>query len=100
MSYTAGTTLNYDFTTAANTAFGSNQIQVDASPSVRFAFWSGDVNQDGTVDLSDGSLIDNDAANFATGYLPTDVNGDGIVDVDDAVYADNNGYNFVGKITP
>jgi len=58
------------------------------------------VNQDGIIDLSDGSLIDNDAFNFSSGYLPTDVNGDGIIDVSDAVYADNNGFNFVGKITP
>ncbi|MBK9331187.1 MAG: hypothetical protein IPM96_02020 [Ignavibacteria bacterium] len=73
--------------------------QVDDMP-VRFAFYGGDVNQDGTIDLSDGSLIDNDAFNFASGYLPTDVNGDGIVDVADAVFADNNSFNFVGKITP
>ena len=45
-------------------------------------------------------LIDNDAFNFESGYLPTDVNGDGVVDVADAVFADNNGFNFVGKITP
>ncbi|MFZ1320717.1 MAG: hypothetical protein WAT71_04100 [Ignavibacteria bacterium] len=99
LSYNPGTTLNHDFTSAANKAFGSNQNQVDAAP-LTFAFWSGDVNQDGTVDLTDGSQIDNDAANFATGYLSTDVNGDGIVDVADGVFADNNGLNFVGKVTP
>ncbi|MFZ1321326.1 MAG: hypothetical protein WAT71_07190 [Ignavibacteria bacterium] len=91
--------LTYDFTPAANNAYGSNQIQVDNFP-VEFALFSGDVNQDGTIDLADGSLIDNDAFNFATGYIPTDVNGDGIIDLADAVFADNNGFNFVGKITP
>ncbi|MFZ1320716.1 MAG: hypothetical protein WAT71_04095 [Ignavibacteria bacterium] len=92
-------TMNYDFAFAANQAFGDNQTQVDASP-LRFAIWSGDVNQDGFIDVTDGGLIDNDAANFTTGYVPTDVNGDDIVDVEDAVFADNNGLNFVGKITP
>jgi len=90
---------NYNFTTSSSQAYGNNMIQIDATP-VRFGIYSGDVNQDGTIDLSDGSLIDNDAFNFANGYLPTDVNGDEITDVADAVFADNNGFNFVGKITP
>ncbi|MBK9332688.1 MAG: SBBP repeat-containing protein [Ignavibacteria bacterium] len=89
----------YDFSDDVTKAYGSNMIQADASP-VRFAIYSGDVNQDGTIDLTDGSLIDNDAFNFASGYLPTDVNGDGIIDVADAVFADNNAFNFVSKITP
>jgi len=90
---------SYSFSPDVTQAYGSNMAQVDNTP-VRFAFYGGDVNQDGTIDLSDGSLIDNDAFNFASGYLPTDVNGDGIVDVADAVFADNNSFNFVGKITP
>ncbi|MFZ1320719.1 MAG: hypothetical protein WAT71_04110 [Ignavibacteria bacterium] len=99
LTYNPGTTLNHDFTSAANKAFGNNQNQVDAAP-LTFAFWSGDVNQDGFIDVTDGGLIDNDATNFVTGYVPTDVNGDDIVDVEDAVFADNNGLNFIGKITP
>ncbi len=99
ISYTAGNTMLYDFTTGTNKAFGNNQIQVDASP-VRFAIYSGDVNQDGTVDIADGGLVDNDASAFVTGYVPTDVNGDSITDIDDAVFVDNNGLNFIGKVTP
>ncbi len=92
-------TLAYNFTTADTQAFGNNLINVDASP-VSYAVYSGDVNQDGVIDIADGSLIDNDAFNFNSGYLPTDVNGDGVIDLADAVFADNNGFNFVGKITP
>ncbi|MBK9331649.1 MAG: hypothetical protein IPM96_04390 [Ignavibacteria bacterium] len=95
----SGNTLNYDFTTASSQAFGNNMIQADYSP-VKFAIYSADVNQDGVIDLSDGSLIDNDAFNFESGYLPTDVNGDGVIDLADAVFADNNSFNFVSKITP
>ncbi|MBS1516868.1 MAG: FG-GAP repeat protein [Bacteroidetes bacterium] len=91
--------LAYNFTTANTQAYGNNMIQIDASP-VKFGIYSGDVNQDGTIDLADGSLIDNDAFNFVSGYVSTDVNGDGIVDLADAVFTDNNGFNFVGKITP
>ncbi|HQY20780.1 MAG TPA: hypothetical protein PLX80_08070 [Ignavibacteria bacterium] len=80
-------------------AYGNNLIQVDNGPNA-YAIYSSDINQDGTVDLSDGSLIDNDAINFVSGYVLTDNNGDLIVDVADAVFADNNGFNFVIKITP
>ncbi|MBK9332635.1 MAG: proprotein convertase P-domain-containing protein [Ignavibacteria bacterium] len=92
-------TLQYNFTLAASQAFGSNQINVDNSP-VKFAIYSGDVNQDGTIDLSDVSQIDNDAFNFVSGYLPTDINGDEVIDLADAVFADNNAFNFVSKIAP
>ncbi|MBK8981997.1 MAG: FG-GAP repeat protein [Ignavibacteria bacterium] len=99
VSVATGSPISFDLSSALSQAYAGNQIQVDASP-VRFAVYSGDVNQDGTIDLSDGSLIDNDAFNFASGYIQTDVNGDGIVDISDAVFADNNGFNFISKITP
>ncbi|HAY34047.1 MAG TPA: proprotein convertase P-domain-containing protein [Ignavibacteria bacterium] len=90
---------SYNFTSSSSQAYGNNMMQADASP-LRFAIYSGDVNQDGVIDIADASLIDNSAINFATGYLPTDVNGDGVVDLSDIVFADNNGFNFVSKITP
>lgn len=98
IQFTSGAA-NYDFTTSAGMAFGSNQIQVDASP-LRFAFFGGDVNQDGTVDATDLSMIDNDAANFALGYLNTDLTGDEVIDASDAAIADNNAANFVSAVTP
>ena len=99
ISMTVGIPVNYNLSSSSSQAYGSNQIQVDTSP-VRFGIYSGDVNQDGVIDIADGSLIDNDAFNFESGYLATDVNGDGVIDLADAVFADNNGFNFVGKITP
>ncbi|MBS1519166.1 MAG: SBBP repeat-containing protein [Bacteroidetes bacterium] len=97
--FICGTEMNYDYTGSSSKAYGNNQIQVDMSPVV-YAVYSGDVNQDGTIDLADGTLIDNDSFNFISGYVPSDLNGDGLVDLADAVFADNNGFNFVGKITP
>ncbi|MEO8209486.1 MAG: proprotein convertase P-domain-containing protein [bacterium] len=94
-----GDSSSYDFTTAASQAFGSNQKQVDASP-VKFAIYNGDVNQDGTIDLSDNQLIDNDANNFVNGYVKTDVNGDNFVDISDLTIADNNAFNFVSVMKP
>lgn len=89
----------YNMTTSASTAFGSNLIQVDASP-VAFAIYSGDVNQDRTVDATDVSLIDNDAQNFVGGYVATDLTGDDFVDGTDFAIADNNAANFVSAVLP
>ena len=81
-------------------AYGNNQILVDADPYDVFAFYSGDVNQDGTIDASDLALIDNDASNFVGGYVVTDLTGDDFVDGTDFAIADNNAANFVSAIIP
>ena len=52
------------------------------------------------IDATDNGAIDNDAGNFATGYLPTDLNGDEVIDASDALIADNNSANFVSAVTP
>ncbi|MDQ3022050.1 MAG: M12 family metallo-peptidase [Bacteroidota bacterium] len=98
--YTRGAAFSYNYTTAANKAFGNNMIQVDASPSVRFAVYSGDVNQDRTIDLADVSLIDNDSYNFVSGYVKTDLTGDKVIDIADLAIADNNAFNFVSAVIP
>ncbi len=78
---------------------GSNLMQVDVSP-VRHAMYGGDVNKDGIVDVSDALLIENDALNFATGYIVTDLTGDNFTDASDAAIADNNSANFVSVVLP
>lgn len=91
--------LTYDFTSAVTQAFGDNLVQVDASP-VKHAVYSGDINQDGTVDATDVSTIDNDAANFVGGYVVTDLTGDNFVDGTDFAIADNSASNFVSVVRP
>ena len=88
--------LSYNFTTAASQAFGNN-MKLKAS---KWAIFSGDVNQDGLVDLSDVSLTDTDNLNFVVGYTLTDVNGDNLVDLSDLSIVDINNLNFVSKFTP
>lgn len=97
--FSSGTMMNYDFTNSISNAFGNNMKQIDEMP-IRYAIYSGDVNQDGAVDITDGTLIENDAFNFITGYIVTDLNGDGAVDIADQTIADNNAFNFVAKVTP
>jgi Arylsulfotransferase (ASST)/Bacterial Ig-like domain len=95
-SFNFGHVYSYDFTSSSSQAYGNNLIQKGS----KYCLYSGDVNQDGFVDLTDGGLIDSDLQNFETGYLSTDLTGDGFVDINDASLEDNNSFNFVGAITP
>ena len=93
----------YNFTDSVTKAYGNNMKFVPAL-ALRggggFCIYGGDVNQDGAIDASDASLVDNDAYNFVNGYVDTDVNGDEITDATDALIVDNNAYNFVGVLRP
>ncbi len=91
--------LNFNFTTVRTIAFGSNMIQVDTSP-IKFAIYGGDINQDGTIDLTDIILILNDAKIFRSGYVVTDITGDNFVDLSDLMEGFNNSTAFVSKVTP
>ncbi len=91
--------LSYNFSTSQSKAFGNNMIQVDATP-VTFAIYGGDVNQNGTIDGSDLSIIDNGVLHFVTGYTLTDLTGDNITDARDMTIAENNALNFVSVIRP
>ncbi|MCC7030737.1 MAG: hypothetical protein IT257_10550 [Chitinophagaceae bacterium] len=77
----------YDFTTASNKAYASNMKEV--APGV-WAFYSGDVNGDGNIDLLDDALMENDVLTFASGCKRTDLNGDGNVDILDLVIFQSN----------
>lgn len=87
--------MNYDFSDSGKT-FGDNTIK----KGTRWCVYSGDVNQDGVVDLTDVSTVDADNLNFVSGYTVTDVNGDNLVDLSDLSIVDINNLNFISKITP
>lgn len=65
-----------------------------------WAIYSGDVNQDGTVDGTDIGSIDNDASTFAFGYNVTDITGDGATDGADLGISDNNSGLFLFTARP
>jgi acetyl esterase/lipase len=87
---------SYDFSSAESSAFGNNLIFKGS----KWCIYSGDITQDGIVDSGDMGVIDNDNANYISGYTNTDVNGDGIVDSGDLGIVDNNNAAYVGKIIP
>lgn len=94
-SFSSGT-LSYDFTTDSAKAFGFNVVKVGT----KWCIYSGDVNRDGIIDLTDVIAVDVDNISFATGYLTTDINGDNLVDLGDLLIADNNNLRFISKIVP
>ena len=93
---TRGSVMSYDFTVSDSQAYGNNLTQTGT----KFCIYSGDVDVDGVIDSDDLSIIENDAYNFAGGYVASDLTGDGIVDAGDMSIADNNAFNFVQVIRP
>ena len=87
----------YDFTNAASKAYGGNMVQME--PGV-WAFYNGDMNQDGNIDNSDYTLWEIDANQFAFGDFVTDLNGDGNVDNIDYSVWETNANNFIFEIQP
>ena len=96
VEYSFGTKVVYDFTETSASAYGSNEKQVDGN----WGIYSGDVDQNGKIDLADVINIYNESTDFTTGYIPQDCNGDSIADLSDIVIAYNNSLLFVTKITP
>lgn len=87
----------YNFTSAATKAYGANQ---SITSSGHFAFWSGDMNQDGVVDGVDYNEWEQDNNQFASGYLASDLNGDGITDGLDFLFWETNSNLFAGSSLP
>jgi hypothetical protein len=71
--------LSYDFTSGQDKAYGNNQTLINGE----WCIYSGDVNQDGYVDIEDLNLVFTDNVNGITGYLPTDLNGDLYTEIED-----------------
>ncbi len=76
------TTSTYDFTTAANKAFGDNMQELQTGV---WGLFAGDVAQTGTVVLTDIVQVNAAARANDVGYIVTDVNGDGQVNLSDII---------------
>lgn len=71
---------SYDFSNAASKAFGNNEILLSSNV---WGLYSGDVNQDLSIDAFDFLTAYSDMQNGLFGYYVTDMNGDGAVDAFD-----------------
>lgn len=92
-----GTPLFYDFSSSASQAYGDNMLDLGSGV---FAFYSGDINQDGVIDGSDSTDLFNDIENANFGILVTDLNGDGVVDGSDTTFLFNNTENAIFSFRP
>jgi len=88
--------LHYDLTSSQSQAFGNN-LTLKGS---RYCIFSGDVNQDRTIDIFDLSEIDNDVSVFNSGYINSDITGDLITDLNDVAIAENNAFHFISSVVP
>ncbi len=97
--YSPGVVLSYDFTSSSSQAFGNNLLQVDTIPEL-YGIYSGEIVQDGNVDLTDIFAAYNDAVLNTAGYNITDINGDYLTDLSDVIIVFNNSNRFASKISP
>ncbi len=88
---------NYNFSTSASQATGSN-LANDGSGI--FIIYTGDINQDGSVDFNDYPSLDIASSNGVLGYDVNDLNGDASVDFNDYPMIDINSSNGVLSMTP
>lgn len=86
---------SYDFTTAINKAYGSNQVLSGGVASV----YQGDVNQNGSIDLTDLTITYNDVSNFQTSPA-TDLDCNGTTDLSDLILVFNNSKSFISVKRP
>ena len=94
-SFTSGA-LSYDFTSAQTQAYGNNLTQIGT----KWCIYSGDIDQDGFVNLTDLIAVNNDAYGGVTGSVVTDLTGDLFTNLSDLIIANNNAYNGVQSHTP
>jgi len=92
--------LYYDFTSDSSKTYGNNVKGINHFTGRKFAMYSGDVNQDGIIDATDVSAIENDAATGLSGYVNTDITGDDFVDASDLSLVETNAYNSVSLMRP
>ena len=91
----------YDFTNNVNKAYGDgvNPPMILLNDG-KYGIYSGDVNQDGGIDISDMQVTENDASNFQFGYNSSDVNGDLGTDISDMQIIENNSGLFIFYARP
>jgi hypothetical protein len=81
------TALTYDFSDAANKAFGDNMRLLDTGV---YGLYNGDLVQDDFIDLLDFTVLETDYNASAFGDYATDLNGDGFVDLLDFTILETN----------
>lgn len=69
------TVSSYNFSSSVAQAYGSNQALL---PNGLAAMYSGDVNQDGVINVTDRQLVNTALIAGSTGYIDEDIDGNGV----------------------
>lgn len=77
----------FDFTTGITQAFGSNLINVGSG---KYAIRSGDVNQNGVIDINDYTAVQTALLTLSSGYLVNDLTGDNLIESTDYSLVETN----------
>lgn len=88
--------ISYDFTTAANKAYGNNMKNIGGA----YCIYSGDVTQDGVIESGDYSQVENSSQLFIFAYYVDDVTGDDLVESADYSLIENNSQMFLISARP
>lgn len=89
--------VEYDFTTAATQAYGSNMKVLESGV---FGIYAGDVNQDGLCSGSDIISANDKVRLTSTGYIVQDANGDGVMSGSDLIIINDNVRFTVESVLP
>lgn len=76
----AGSIIDYDFSTAATQAYGSNEVLLSTGI---YGLYAGELNKDGFINILDRELLLIDLNAALAGYNSNDLNGDGFVNIVD-----------------
>ncbi len=88
---------NYNFSSGIGQAYSSNLVDMGNGI---YAIFSGDINQDGSIDFNDYPTLDISSSNGDLGYVATDLNGDASTDFNDYPLIDINSSLGIIKSTP
>lgn len=83
----SGPSFSYDFTTGSGKAYGNNMSSLGGG---LYGLYSGDVDQNGQVDMNDVFNVESAAYSFFPGYVEMDLTGDFLVESTDFSIVENN----------
>jgi hypothetical protein len=90
-------TIQYDFTLSASSAYGN---RLKALGGGKFGLYSGDLDQDGLIGITDLQQSELAAGNFFTGYNVWDVTGDNFDESSDYSLVENNLFQGISVARP
>ena len=92
---------SYDFSNSLSKAYNNTiNSPMKYLSTGKYGLYTGDVNQDGSINNNDEQKVEISSKNIVLGYSNEDLNGDGVVDIYDLQIIENNKNLFLNKARP